>query len=82
MHYNANGTIQPFVLTDTGVGPVWLGNTLRADFNENGTVALEDIRYLADVWLTADEKGDLAPVGGDGIVDLYDFAGFALQWLK
>jgi len=82
MQYAPDGSIQPFVLTDTGVGPVWLGNTLRADFNENGTVALEDLFYFSAVWLTADEKGDIAPVGGDGIVDLFDFAGFALQWLK
>lgn len=82
MQYNANGTIRPFTLTDTGVGPVWLGSSLRADFDENGTVDLGDIRYLANVWLTDDEKGDLAPIGGDGVVDLSDFAGFALQWLK
>lgn len=82
MHYNPNGTIRPFALTNTGVGPVWLGNFLRADFNESGSVSTDDLIYLAGQWLTDDATADLAPIGGDNIVDLTDLAAFAVQWLK
>lgn len=82
MHYNPNGTIQPFTLTNSGVGPVWISNFLQADFNENGTVSTEDLRYLCEQWLTNDAQADLTPVGGDDIVDLSDFAWFGSQWLK
>ncbi len=82
MYYNPDGTIVPFALTDRGVGPVWLGNVLRADFDESGQVEIGDLLHMSDVWLTNDNTADMAPVGGDNIVDLADFAEFGLQWLK
>ncbi len=82
MYYNPDGTIVPFELTDRGVGPVWLGNFLRADFNQSGQVEIADLLYMSHMWLTNDDTADMAPVGGDNIVDLQDFAGFGLQWLK
>ena len=80
MHYESDGRIKPFVLTDTGVGPVWLGNTLPADFDENGVVNGLDALYLAGQWLTHDAKADIMPIGGDGLVDFSDFGLFARQW--
>jgi hypothetical protein len=82
MDYNPNGTIRPFAPTNTGVGPAWLGNFLRADFNQSGQVEIADLLYLAGAWLTNDSTADMAPIGGDNIVDLTDFAAFADQWLK
>jgi hypothetical protein len=82
MDYNPNGTIKPFALTNTGVGRAWLGNFLRADFNQSGQVEIADLLYLAGAWLTNDSTADMAPIGGDNIVDLTDLAAFAEQWLK
>ena len=82
MRYESDGRIKPFVLTDTGVGPVWLGKTRRADFNGDGAVDHQDMLYFSAAWLTADAQRDIAPVGGDGAVNLFDLAAFALQWLK
>lgn len=82
MDYNPNGSIRPFALTNTGVGPAWLGNFLRADFNESGQVEIADLLYLAGAWLTNDVTADLSPVGGDNTVDMTDYAAFTDQWLK
>lgn len=81
MHYNPDGTIAPIALTDRGVDPVWLGNFLRADFDESGQVEISDLMYLSGAWLTNDNTADMAPVLGDNIVDLQDFAAFGRQWL-
>ena len=82
MYYNPDGTIVPFELSDRGVGPVWLGNFLQSDFDKNGQVGMEDLITLSGSWLTNDETVDIAPVGGDNIVDLADFAEFSQQVLK
>lgn len=81
MYYNPDGTIVPFELTDRGVGPVWLGNFLRADFDTSGQVGIEDLLHMSGAWLTSDDAADMVPVGGDNIVDLADFAAFGRQWL-
>ena len=82
MYYNADGTIRPFALTNTGVGTEWLGNSLQADFDEDGVVEVGDLGYMTGKWLSNDAKADIFPVGGDDIVDLQDFSSFAYQWLK
>ena len=82
VHYNADGTIQPFALTNTGIGPVWLGNNLRSDYDSDGRVALKDLLYFAGAWLTDDNLADMVPVGGDGVVDFDDFVFFGEQVLK
>lgn len=74
--------IRPIMQTDTGVGPVWLGDHLRSDLDRNNEVGLLDLLTLADVWLTANTLADMVPVGGDGIVSLQDMNFFAAQWLK
>ena len=82
MYYNPGGTIVPFALTNRGVGPVWLGNFLQADFDKSGHVGIEDLQHISSAWLTNDEAADMVPIGGDDIVDLLDLAEFASQWLK
>jgi hypothetical protein len=74
--------ISPIMQTDTGVGPVWLGDHLRSDFDRNNEVGLSDLLTLADVWLTANTLADMAPIGGDGIVSRQDMTFFAAQRLK
>ena len=82
MHYESDGRIRPFVLTDSGVGPVWLGRTVRQDFNADGVVNAADLLYLANAWLSADAAGDVWPIGGDGIVDICDLTAVSQRWLK
>jgi len=59
-----------------------LGSFLRADLDKSGQVEISDLMYLSGAWLTNDNTADMAPVLGDHIVDLQDFAAFGLQWLK
>jgi len=82
MHYNPDGTIRPFALTNSGVNPAWLSHYLRADFDESGQVEMQDLLYMSGAWLTDDKTADMVPVGGDDIVDMEDLAGFSLQWLR
>ena len=82
MHYESDGRIRPFVLTNTGVSPVWLGRRFFADFDGDGAVDLSDLLYLTDAWLTPNAAADITPIGGDGRVDLDDFRVFAEQWLR
>ena len=51
-----------------------------ADFNDDGSVDLEDLAVLAGCWLGYDPLVDIAPAGGDGIVNFLDFAKFAESW--
>jgi hypothetical protein len=43
-------------------------------------VAIEDLAELCSQWLFEEIPADLAPPGGDGIVNFEDFAVFAGQW--
>lgn len=79
--YHTDGRIKEIKMTDSGVGPVWLGNSLLADFTGNGGVDYNDLKYLTGVWLNSAADTDIYPVGGDGIIDFYDFATFMSQWL-
>ncbi len=83
IEYDAGGLIQPIVMTEYGVGadPLVLGSTRIADLDQSGEVDCDDLAYMAGVWLTADTLADISPLGGDGIVDLYDFAMLASQWM-
>lgn len=53
---------------------------LLADFNDDGSVDLEDLAILAGCWLGSEPSVDIAPPGGDGIVNFLDFARFAEDW--
>jgi len=54
-----------------------------ADFDDNGTIDLNDLRILAANWLWTGTPGgyNIADLNCDGKVDNEDFAIFALQWL-
>jgi hypothetical protein len=51
-----------------------------ADFNCDGNVDIDDVAYMASVWLTDDTKADIA-LPADGIVNLLDFSILSQQWL-
>ncbi len=53
---------------------------IPGDFNYDGSVDLDDLRTLASNWLGDDPLVDIAPAGGDGIVNFLDFAKFAENW--
>lgn len=52
------------------------------DFNEDGRVNLPDFATLAQAWLSNTSLCDIAPDGGDCIVDLLDLNIIAEGWLS
>jgi len=64
------------------MGQIWL--TKIADFTDSGVVDLEDLLVFAHEWLaTLHLASDIVPTGGgDGLVNLLDFAKFAENWLS
>lgn len=50
---------------------------LLGDFNDDGSVDFEDLAILVSYWLTDEPSVDIAPAGGDDIVNFPDFARFA-----
>jgi len=55
------------------------------DFDGSNTVDLTDLLYyMVDNWLETGENmiADIAPLGGDGIINLLDFSEFARHWLQ
>jgi hypothetical protein len=65
------------LLTDEKTWQVWRAS---ADFNNDGTVNGIDLYDMATWWLSDNQDYDVAPPGGDGIVDFEDFALLARQW--
>jgi hypothetical protein len=65
-------------------GPIWSFTTasLPADFDRNCIVDYSDLVLLAASWLQNDPNVDIAPPGGDGTINLDDFAEFALYWFN
>lgn len=53
---------------------------IPADFNYDGCVDFDDLRTLSMSWLEDNPVVDIAPPGGDGIVNFLDFAKFAQSW--
>jgi len=47
------------------------------DLTRNGWVDEQDMQILAFAWLSDDPTCDIYPPGGDGIIDMHDFAAFA-----
>ena len=83
LEYDNNGLIKPVKQTDSGIGPIWLGNDYIADFVLDGIVDYNDLAYMSSVWLTNDSTADIAPVGGDNFVDMFDLATFISEhWMK
>jgi hypothetical protein len=57
------------------------GSSPAADFNGDGLVDFEDLEILSRYWLQDEPLVDIAPPGGDGIINFLDFAEFAQNWL-
>lgn len=53
---------------------------MAADFNYSGAVDFADVARIAGYWLDNDPLTDIAPDGGDGIVNFLDFAKLAQSW--
>jgi len=60
----------------------WLWKKVSADFNSDRQVDLGDLLILKNYWLDSDPTLDIAPSGGDGVVNFLDFAVFAEHWLE
>ena len=56
------------------------GEELLGDFTGNGFVDFEDLEILVSYWLQNEPSVDIAPAGGDGIINFLDFAGLAENW--
>ena len=56
------------------------GEELLGDFTGNGFVDFEDLEILVSYWLQNEPSVDIAPPGGDGIINFLDFAGLAQNW--
>lgn len=67
----------------TAPGPVWSFTTesLTGDFDLNCITDYNDLSQIADNWLFSQPAVDIAPPGGDGIINLKDLAAFAEYWL-
>jgi hypothetical protein len=54
------------------------------DINRDGSVDSVDLGILVDQWLGAPSSpsADIAPDGGDGIVNFLDYAVLAGHWLE
>ena len=50
------------------------------DLSGDGLVDFEDLKILTGVWLLDAPVADIAPLGGDGIVNCLDFAKLAQDW--
>jgi len=55
-------------------------NHIPGDFNYDGSVNFEDLMALTNSWLEDEALVDIAPAGGDGIINFLDFARFAESW--
>lgn len=51
-----------------------------ADINYDGQIDFTDLMIMSDNWLTNHPPADIAPPGGDGIVNFHDFALMAGSW--
>ncbi|MGA2092069.1 MAG: hypothetical protein ABSH16_01495 [Sedimentisphaerales bacterium] len=50
------------------------------DFSRDGKVDINDLAILAGYWLQNVPQADIAPPGGDNVVNFLDFAAFAANW--
>jgi pectate lyase len=58
--------------------PHWLF-TVYGDFDRDGKVEIDDLKTFAGYWLTADPEADY---NGDGLVNFYEFALLAENWMQ
>jgi len=52
------------------------------DFDESGDIDHADLSYIIDHWHETGQAlvGDIAPLGGDGVLDILDLTEFMLYW--
>lgn len=55
---------------------------MTGDLNCDGVVDHRDMMMLAEDWLSDDARCDIAPEGGDGIINSMDLAVVAGRWLE
>ena len=55
--------------------------TVKPDLNTDGMVDDQDLIAMLSDWLQGGSAADIEPDGGDGSVNLFDFALFAKHWL-
>ncbi|MBW8042061.1 MAG: S8 family serine peptidase [Planctomycetes bacterium] len=53
---------------------------IPCDFNFDGVVNFKDLRILVSFWLANELSVDIAPDGGDGIINFLDFAKCSESW--
>ncbi len=53
---------------------------VNMDFDDSGYVDFYDLFYITNNWLLNEPSADIAPSGGDGIIDFRDFAEIADNW--
>lgn len=53
---------------------------IPCDFNFDGLINFKDLRILVSSWLADDLLVDIAPPGGDGIINFLDFAKCSQIW--
>jgi serine protease len=53
---------------------------IPGDFDYSGSLDYSDLATLLAYWLDSEPSVDIAPPGGDGIINLLDFAVFAQNW--
>ena len=60
-----------------------VANYVPADLEPDGDVDVTDLHELLSNWLATGSQvpGDIYPPGGDGVVNLKDFAEMARFWL-
>jgi hypothetical protein len=71
-----DGEMGDYTLTITEL-PGW-----KPDFNQDGLVDYGDFAILATYWQTNRPSADIAPEGGDGIIDTLDVNKMAIYWLE
>ncbi len=64
-----------------GVSAAFGPATYLGDFNLDRRISLSDLQILAEGWLNDEPVLDVAPEGGDGVVNLFDFSVLFKNWL-
>ena len=72
--YSGNSTYLEITYTDPCPCDV------SADVNYDCKVDIRDFAEMANFWLTAEKCADIAPIPGDGMVDVLDLDEFTRQW--
>jgi hypothetical protein len=63
------------------------GAYFTADFNQDCQVNLEDLGVLSVAWMSEpgstewNKRCDISPIGGDGKIDILDFAALSHEWM-